>query len=204
MDQATLDYYQRHADDLAARYEQADVGELQTSLLEHLPSQGTVLEVGCGTGRDAAFLIEQGFEVTAVDASLQMLAVAVRQHPELKGHTFCAELPFQDRHPLLSRRFDAIISIALLMHVSDQDVSRAAHQFAELLNPGGVLFASASETRPGVINERQDDGRIYVERPPDRLENMLVAAGFRRKALHHYADGAGRSIAWYAIVLERL
>ncbi len=203
MDESTLKYYQKHAAELATRYEEADVSSLHARMLEHLPPQGTVLEIGCGSGRDASYLISSGFQVTAVDASLQMLAVAVREHPELKGRTFCAALPFEEHHPLLLRRFDAIISVALLMHVSDDDIREAGEQFRRLLEPGGILFISASERRPDVDGQRQQDGRIYVQRSPEQLEALLVQSGLRRKAIHRHADGEGRNINWYSIVLQR-
>jgi SAM-dependent methyltransferase len=42
-------------------------------LQAHLPPRGRVLEIGCGTGRDAAFLAAHGFRVVATDASAAML-----------------------------------------------------------------------------------------------------------------------------------
>ena len=41
-----------------------------------LPDRGTVLEVGCGTGREAAWMAARGLDVTATDASAAMLAEA--------------------------------------------------------------------------------------------------------------------------------
>jgi SAM-dependent methyltransferase len=57
VDQATVDYYDNHAQECSRKYEAADMSHLDHLLLRHLPEKGArVLELGCGSGREAAFL----------------------------------------------------------------------------------------------------------------------------------------------------
>ena len=82
MDPRTAAHYEQNAASLSARYESADRSHIWHLLRRHLPEPGVaVLEIGCGSGCDSAFLLENGCDVTAVDASQAMLAEAARLHP---------------------------------------------------------------------------------------------------------------------------
>jgi cyclopropane fatty-acyl-phospholipid synthase-like methyltransferase len=69
MDSHTTGYYQENAASLTEHYESADMSDIHTQLLKHLPEKGSILEIGCGSGREAAFLLRSGFDITAVAAS---------------------------------------------------------------------------------------------------------------------------------------
>lgn len=77
------------------------------------------LDMGCGTGRHALWLAQQGTHVTAVDFSEGMLAEA-RQKPfaervKLLQHDLHEPLPFGDQE------FDAVVSGLVLEHIRDLD-----------------------------------------------------------------------------------
>jgi SAM-dependent methyltransferase len=57
VNQSTIDYYNQNADKLAELYETADMSSVHRLLVRFLREKGSVLEIGCGSGRDAAFLI---------------------------------------------------------------------------------------------------------------------------------------------------
>ena len=78
MDRRTIDFYTKNAERLSARYLQADMSPLYRDIIPELPPGGSVLEIGCGNGRDARNLAAQGFRVTATDASEGMLEEATR------------------------------------------------------------------------------------------------------------------------------
>ena len=61
MDRQTLDYYNENAEKLAELYETADMSELHSLLLRFLPQRASVMEIGCGSSRDAAFLLAISF-----------------------------------------------------------------------------------------------------------------------------------------------
>ena len=115
MDTATLNAYETRAAEFAARYGAADLAPLHRLLLAHLPPAGRLLEIGCGTGREAAFLAEHGFTVIATDASAAMLdqvrraaGVPCTDYPNAKGcyapvlQLLPAAFPLPAGHPLLA------------------------------------------------------------------------------------------------------
>lgn len=88
----------------------------------------TILEVGCGFGRNIKFLKTEGVSavITGVDISRKMIRKARKYVPQ-KGITFVQgdirHLPFKDKS------FDVVFTHGVLMHVSQTDVEVA---FSEL------------------------------------------------------------------------
>jgi ubiquinone/menaquinone biosynthesis C-methylase UbiE len=112
------------------RLEKAAIGALISDL-----APGKMLEVGCGTGHWTAYFDAQGFQVTAIDQSPAMLAVAGRKH--LAQVTFMEadvmQLPFADE------TFDQVAVITTLEFCSDVD--RALAEMKRVLRHGGLLLA---------------------------------------------------------------
>ena len=66
---------------------------------------------------DAAFLIANGYDVTAIEASLKMIDVAQHLHPELAGRFIRASVPLRDSDSLFSRQFGAVVCIGTIIHI---------------------------------------------------------------------------------------
>ena len=79
MDSQTLHYYESYAEKAARRYEGAEAGI--ASLFPFAFQRGErVLEIGAGSGRDAARLLQQGIEVQAVEPSSRLRRHALAKH----------------------------------------------------------------------------------------------------------------------------
>jgi 2-polyprenyl-3-methyl-5-hydroxy-6-metoxy-1,4-benzoquinol methylase len=74
MDTRTRDYYRTHAVETARRYESADPSLIHDNLPRAFTPGSRLLEIGVGSGRDAAFLSSRGYTVTDADASVEMIA----------------------------------------------------------------------------------------------------------------------------------
>ncbi|MDD2237739.1 MAG: hypothetical protein PHG65_11090, partial [Kiritimatiellae bacterium] len=72
MDSKTLNYYQKHADELADRYGAAQSG-IAVFLEQAFAGKKTIIDVGCGTGRDLNTLLEMGFDACGVDPCQELL-----------------------------------------------------------------------------------------------------------------------------------
>src|SRR5687768_4330402 len=86
----SLAAYNAKADDLSAAYNKLSSEEVLPGLTQRLASNAEnqrimVLDLGCGSGRDAFWLAERGFHVAAVDAASGMIrnAVAEKSHPNI-------------------------------------------------------------------------------------------------------------------------
>jgi heptosyltransferase-3 len=204
VDHRTIQQYDLYARQFSDRYESADMSRMHELLLRHLPARGaSILELGCGSGREAAFLLSHGYEVTAVDASSGMIAEAGRIHHELAGRLVHAAVPFPPGSPLLLRSFDAVVSTAMFMHLPDDGLLDTALQIRRVLRPGGVLFVEVSTGRLGVRDGRDGNGRLFLERPPEEYRRIFENRGFLFVAQHESPDTLERpELRWVALVFR--
>jgi SAM-dependent methyltransferase len=107
----------------------------------------TVLELGCGTGNDAARLAGEGYSVTGVDLSGEAIAHARARFGAIA--TFLVA-DITERLPFPDAGFDAVMS-NVAMHMFADGVTRALFAEVErLVRPGGLLLfhVNALEDRP--------------------------------------------------------
>lgn len=176
MDEPTISHFDRNARSIAVEYEAADMREVHDLLFRYLPRGKPVLEIGSGSGRDAAFLAESGFDITAVDASAGMVSESALRHPVLADRLVRAEFPMPSGSPLLDERFGGVVSIATVMHIPNSHLFEFAMQLRELVEPGGILIISSSIGRGGLPGDRDENGRLLVERPPKNPSSSSSAS----------------------------
>jgi ubiquinone/menaquinone biosynthesis C-methylase UbiE len=108
------------------------------ALVECLPSPSTVLDVATGTGRWALYWARRGAEVTAVDQSPEMLAVAREKARAAGLHITFREARLEDGLPFPDGAFDLVICALALSHYSA--IESATQELARVLHPGGHLL----------------------------------------------------------------
>ena len=155
----TLYFYNSNSKNLTERYEKADVSEVQKLLLQTFEKNSKLLEIGCGSGRDASFLTKNDFNVIAIDGSKNMIEEAKKIHPELSNNLFHKTLP-NDLE--FNQTFDGIYSIATLMHLSKNDLKKSISKIYDLLNQNGKFLMSVSLFRDDIDKNGFDDkGRFF-------------------------------------------
>ena len=157
MDTDTIRAYDMDACNYAAEWEedQAPPDDLRAVIRAYFKA-GLTVDVGCGSGRDTAWLAREGFDVVGVDAAPGLLAEARRRHPEV---TFDV-----DALPALpglgDRIFTNVLCETVIMHLVQPDAIAAVRRLCGLLAPGGTLYLS---WRVGDGVDRRDDfGRLYA------------------------------------------
>lgn len=184
LDAAGFDAWQAQYDaDVAACEEAGDYPfagytELQQQIFDivHAREGVTALDLGCGTGRMAARLLEAGHPVTAVDFSDNMLAAAAKNAPG--AELVKAELEAVPEK-LAGRAFDCIYAAYSLHHLSDREKYALLERLKALLNPEGVIVVGdvSFPDREGMETVREayeddwDDSEFYLVR--EELEAAL-------------------------------
>ena len=135
---ATLDYYNRRAADFEAGTRDHDVSQNIAALLEHIETAPpcTLLDFGCGPGRDLKVFTQLGHIAIGLDGSAQFAEMA-------RADSGC-EVWQQDflKLDLPARFFDGVYANASLFHVPSSELPRVLRELYATLKPGGVLFAS--------------------------------------------------------------
>jgi len=144
-------------------------------MLEGLPSQAKVLDLGCGTGRpNAEYMAACGHEVTGVDQSEAMLAKARELLPAevwIRGEMDAVDL---------GQKFAAVLCWDALFHLE-----RARHRAVlnvawRALEPGGrLLFSTGGSANPPFTDTMWGHEFFYDALPPEEMLALVGELGFR-------------------------
>ncbi len=157
MDIETISIYDRGAADFAADWEddQPPPDDLY-AILRACFRKGPTVDIGCGSGRDTAWLCGNGYDAIGVDASDGLLAEARRRHP---GVIFRRDaLPALET--LEDGSFSNVLCETVIMHLPPAELDSAVRRMAALLAPGGTLYLSWRMTEGE--NMRDKAGRLYA------------------------------------------
>jgi SAM-dependent methyltransferase len=130
--------YAEEAEELFRRYESIPAADAHRAVLHLIPTAASrVLEIGSGTGRDAAWFASQGHRVVAVEPTDAMRIPAMALHPSPAIEWLDDSLP--DLALLRSRgqSFDVVLLSAVWMHLDAQQRRRAMPNLAALVRADG-------------------------------------------------------------------
>ena len=194
---ATLDYYRQHApgyrfDGTGSHHRHLD------PFLDRLKPRARILELGCGTGNDAARMGKRGFMVDATDGTPAM----VRKAKERFGIE-ARVMRFDELDTVA--KYDAVWAHACLLHVPLAELPPILSAIRRALRSGGLHFANFKLRD----DENPDEGYDLLGRwtnlpDEDWLQTRYAAAGFRIVERERYAgrgsDGVPRD--WCAMTVE--
>jgi len=161
MVERTIRYYDSKAAEQVQKYEQADMSEVHGILCMAFNAGARLLELGCGSGRDAAFLLSKGFDVLVTDGSANILDHAIQIHPELERRHRLLTLP--EHFPFLEEEFGGVYAIGVFMHLDVSGYVASLKEVWRVLKRGGRFFFSVPHYRDDLIEkERDDKGRLYT------------------------------------------
>lgn len=195
----TNDFYDRSAEDLANRYETVDFAKAHPELASLLATgpKRTVLDVGAGTGRDAAAMVALGHAVSAVEPSDRMRAVARASHPGTDIEWIDASLPRMEGIALNGRKFDVILLSAVWMHIPPSQRQAALERLVQLLAPGGQIHLTLRLGSP-------DRERVIYAVSPEELAVLAQSVGLAYRSLSEVPDLLGRTeVRWKSVVLTK-
>ena len=143
---STILYYNRESDNLISSYETADMANLHTFLISNLLAKSKVLDIGFGSGRDMAFLQNNGFDIWGIDPSQKFIDHAKERFPDISDHFLKSSLPNLNIPIELQHTFDSIILVAVWMHLPKNIYADSIKSLCSLLKPQGKIILSYSIT----------------------------------------------------------
>ena len=193
----TLQHYESRAEAFREGTRDHDVSQNIEALLRHLPGTPpfTILDFGCGPGRDLKDFTARGHVAIGLDGSASFAAMARAESGcEVWQQDFLAlDLP--------AGRFDGIFANASLFHVPREHLARVLRELHAALKPGGVLFCSNPR---GNDEEGWNGGRYGVWHGLESWRRWMTQAGFTE--LEHYYRPPGlprEQQPWLATVWRR-
>jgi SAM-dependent methyltransferase len=170
MDDATLRAYDSGAAAFAQDWhEQPPPADLH-AIVRRFFRPGPTADIGCGSGRDVAWLSANGFPAVGYDLSAGLLAQARARYPDLAFYS--AALPALEG--IADASFTNVLCETVIMHLPRDDVAPAVRRLVSIVAPGGVLYLSWRVTRGADL--RDSHGRLYGAFDPDVVREALGSA----------------------------
>lgn len=194
--QRSIKFYNSSAKKVSALYESTSFDAVHAGVLDLLPKKGSrVLDIGAGSGRDAAALAKRGFRVTAVEPAEELRRSASLRHlsPSIEW--------IDDTLPRLAkigdRQFDFILVSAVWMHLAAKDRTSAMQRLFDLAKKGRRVVITIRE---GAADVTRSIYRIDV----NDVAAAATGAGFRVVRSLTDRDALGRAeLSWSTLVLSK-
>ncbi|MGA3402462.1 MAG: class I SAM-dependent methyltransferase [Acetobacteraceae bacterium] len=165
--------YAEAAEALARQYESLSFAENHRLVLHLIPTAPCrVLDIGAGTGRDAAGFAAMGHHVLAVEPTAEMRTRAMALHPSPRIAWLDDSLPDLARVMAGGARFDVVMLTAVWMHLDAAQRQQAMPNVASLVQAGGVMIMSL---RYGPVPQ----GRRMFTVSAEETVRLAAAAGLR-------------------------
>ena len=189
-------FYDEHANEYAELTVKADMTKQYAKFLAYLPMDSSILDAGCGSGRDSLFFMKKGYAVTMLDASAGMCKCAEKLTGQKALHMQFEEINFE-------KQFDGIWACASLLHVPEKNLENIFAKFWRALKDNGILYASWKYGE----EERYDGERFYCDMTAEKLKNVLACAGLFDCLECWVAEDAlslNRKQKWLNVVLRKV
>ena len=155
MDQETLSAYDAKAASFAQDWHDQPAPSDLHAVVKRYFQPGATADIGCGSGREVAWLAAEGFAATGYDASSGLLQQARARYPQL-SFAFAA-LP--ELKGIADGSFDNVLCETVIMHLPQAQIAPAVARMLEILKPGGIFYLSWRVAQGA--DQRDGQRRLY-------------------------------------------
>ena len=166
MDKITLNYYNTHAKDFIQGTVGVDFHITQDKFLAQLEKEASILDFGCGSGRDTKYFLEHGFAVEAMDGSAELCKLASEYTGIKVKQMLFSELDAVEK-------YDGIWACASILHLAWDELVAVLQKMVRAVKAGGVIYTSFKYGQ--FTGER--NGRFFTDLDEAGLARLLKAVG---------------------------
>jgi 2-polyprenyl-3-methyl-5-hydroxy-6-metoxy-1,4-benzoquinol methylase len=134
MNNKTLDYYNQNANTFFEGTVSVNFKEVQDKFLKVLPGK-KILDFGCGSGRDTKYFLDNGYDVTAIDGSIELCKKASKYTGIKVKHMLFQELDEKDT-------YDGIWACSSILHLNKEELKPVLLKMIEALKKHGIIYTS--------------------------------------------------------------
>lgn len=192
-----IDFYQKNHEELTKQYNSLSFENVHKNIISQLPLEGTVLDIGCGSGRDSFAMANKGLKVTAVDPSSNMLNSAKKNFPHENITWIQDKLPTLEKLKNTNQKFDFILLSAVWMHVEKEDRKEAFKILQSLLNKNAKMVIYL---RHGVFQDERKEIKVSAEEVESFSEDLNIMS---KNLLKNDKDVLNRSeVSWEILMFQ--
>lgn len=168
MDPQTLAAYDAAARDYAADWlAQPLPSDMYAMLAQHFKPGGVTADIGCGAGRDTAWLAANGYDATGYEPSSGLLAQARAAYPDVRF----VEAGLPALSGIADASCDNVLCETVIMHLPPDEIAAAVAGLGRVLKRGGVLYLSWRVSSGD--GSRDKAGRLYAGFGADVVRKAL-------------------------------
>lgn len=166
----TVDYYDREAENWTTAHGESYRKEEMEIFHRYLP-EGRVLEIGSGSGKDAAALIAMGYDYVGTDVSKGLIKIARKKNPGARfEHLSVYDLNFPEHY------FDGFWTAATLLHIPKDRIDWIFQRVKTQVKPEGVGFISVKKGEGEKTEEKT--GRFFAYYSLGEFSEVLKRNGY--------------------------
>ncbi len=159
----TLNYYNEKTEEFIEATVGVDFSVTQDKFLKLLPQGARILDFGCGSGRDTKYFLDKGFQVTAVDGSVELCKFASKfTGQEVK------QLYFQDLSEV--EAYDGIWACSSILHLPYADLKNVFRKMVRAVKSKGIIYTSF---KYGTF-EGERNGRYFTDMDEEKFKLLLA------------------------------
>ena len=171
MDRLTRTAYDKDAAAFARDWhEQPAPVDLQEIVTRFFIKGGSSADIGCGSGREVAWLNANGFPAVGFDASEGLLAEARSRYPDL--NFAWAELPAL--RGIAADSYDNVLCETVIMHLDRTRIAPSVRRMLDIVKPGGIFYLSWRVTEDA--DQRDKHHRLYAAFDASLVRAELASA----------------------------
>lgn len=159
---STIEYYNSNAEAYASDTVNVDFSLTQNRFLSYIPSDGLILDFGCGSGRDTKFFKEKGFDVVAIDGSEELCKIA-EAHTGIKVKC----MRFQELDEV--NKYDGVWACSSILHLTREDLKTVFQKMINSLKSAGIIYTSFKYSS----FEGERNGRYFIDFTEDSFDDFI-------------------------------
>ena len=188
------DYYQANFKQYCCETFSIDPESFLSPLLDFLPAGASILDIGCGSGRDLLWFKNKGFQATGLERSSSLAELASRSSgcPVINGN-------FVD-YDFSLHKVDALLLIGALVHVHHNDLADILGKICKALKEGGHILLSLKK---GAGERHHADGRVFYLWTDLQLRRIFNERGLSVADFSQQSSKIGSADVWLGYVLRQ-
>ena len=159
----TLKYYNENAKSFIEGTVNVDFVKVQDIFLQLLALKGTILDFGCGSGRDTKYFLEHGYKVDAIDGSIELCKLASEYTGINVKHMLFHEL-------IDVEKYDGIWACASILHVKRTELPEIIQKMCDATKKNGIIYISFKYGN----FEGERNGRYFTDMTEESMSELLA------------------------------
>ena len=153
---STIEYYNKNSKDYFDSTVNVDMSASYEEFINLLPKGSKILDLGCGSGRDSLQFMKLGYDVTAVDGSLELAKRAAKLLGKEVIVSSFEQLQLEDS-------YDGIWACASLLHLDNNALRDVLNKLYDNLNDSGIFYMSFKYGTSEFIDENNRYFNMFTE-----------------------------------------